>query len=82
MQHIDDYRALNLAEVLAAVRRTGRQVIVAVEDEALADVLCRRLRSTAGDSGRRIDLRISTTGTTDIASVLDIAPLPSHALQD
>jgi len=47
-QHIDDYRALNLVEVLAAVRRQGRQVIVAVEDSALADLLCRRLRSKIG----------------------------------
>ena len=81
VQHIDDYRALNLAEVLAAIRRTGRQVIVAVEDVALADVLCRRLRSATGDSGRRIDLRIASSGTTEIADALDIAPLASHALQ-
>lgn len=42
IQHIDDFRALNLVEVLTAIRRTGRQVIVAVEDPALSDVLCRR----------------------------------------
>jgi DNA repair exonuclease SbcCD ATPase subunit len=35
VQHIDDYRALNLVEVLAAIRRTNRQIIVAVEDPAL-----------------------------------------------
>ena len=81
VQHIDDYRALNLAEGPASIRRTGRQVVVAVEDAALADVLCRRLRSAVGDSGRRIDLRISATGSTEIASTMDIAPLPSHALQ-
>lgn len=39
VQHIDDYRALNLVEVLAAIRRSGRQLIIAVEDPALADVL-------------------------------------------
>jgi len=44
VQHIDDYRALNLVEVLAAIRRSGRQIIVAVEDPALADLLSRRLR--------------------------------------
>lgn len=82
VQHVDDYRALNLTEVLAAIRRTGRQIIVAVEDVALADVLCRRLRSSTGDSGRRIDLWMSTSGTTEIANTLDIAPLPSHALQE
>jgi DNA repair exonuclease SbcCD ATPase subunit len=82
VQHIDDYRALNLAEVLAAIRRNGRQVIVAVEDVALADVLCRRLRSAAGDRGRRVDLRISESGATELSKVLDIAPLPSHALEE
>src|SRR6267154_4326418 len=39
VQHIDDYRALNLVEVLTAIRRTSRQVIVAVEDPALANLL-------------------------------------------
>ena len=32
VQHIDDYRALNLVELLAAIRRSGRQIIVAVEN--------------------------------------------------
>jgi DNA repair exonuclease SbcCD ATPase subunit len=81
VQHIDDYRALNLVEVLAAIRRTGRQVVVAVEDDALADVLCRRLRSAVGDGGRRIDLRMSATGATELANAIDITPLPSHALR-
>ena len=80
VQHIDDYRALNLAEVLASIRRTGRQVIVAVEDAALADVLCRRLRSSVGGPGRRIDLRIAADGRTEAES-LDIPPLSSHVLQ-
>ena len=57
IQHIDNYRALNLVEVLAAIRRSGRQVIVAVEDLALADLLCRRLRSTIGELGRRFELQ-------------------------
>lgn len=80
VQHIDDYRALNLAEVLAAIRRSWRQVIVAVEDAALADLLCRRLRSTTGDGGRRIDLKMSATGSTEVDQIVDIPPLPSHAL--
>jgi hypothetical protein len=52
-----DYRALNLVEVLAAIRRSGRQVIIAVEDAALADLLCRRLRSSVGEIGRRFELQ-------------------------
>jgi chromosome segregation protein len=80
IQHIDDYRALNLVEVLGAIRRTGRQVIVAVEDLALADVLCRRLRSSISDFGRRFDLRTSKTGTAEIAAARDIHPMPREVL--
>jgi DNA repair exonuclease SbcCD ATPase subunit len=81
VQHIDDYRALNLVEVLAAIRRTGRQVIVAVEDPALADVLCRRLRASLSDFGRRFDLRTSKTGTAEISEMQDIHPLPREVLR-
>jgi DNA repair exonuclease SbcCD ATPase subunit len=81
VQHIDDYRALNLTEVLTSIRRTARQVVIAVEDAALADLLCRRLRSSASSGGRRIDLKLSPTGSTELAGELDIAPLPRQALQ-
>jgi DNA repair exonuclease SbcCD ATPase subunit len=80
VQHIDDYRALNLVEVLAAIRRTGRQVIVAVEDPALADVLCRRLRASLDDFGRRFDLHTSKTGAAEIAETQDIHTLPRAVL--
>ena len=39
VQHIDDFRALNLAEVFGAIRQNGRQVICAVEDQALGELL-------------------------------------------
>jgi chromosome segregation protein len=81
VQHIDDYRALNLVEVLTAIRRTGRQVIVAVEDVALANVLCRRLRSASGDNGRHFKLRTSKTGTAEIAEVQDVYPMPRLVLR-
>jgi chromosome segregation protein len=81
VQHIDDYRALNLVEVLAAIRRTGRQVIVAVEDTALADVLCRRLRSSVEEIGRRFELRTSKSGTAEIASTNDVYPMPREVLR-
>ena len=82
VQHIDDYRALNLVEVLAAIRRTGRQVIVAVEDTALADVLCRRLRSANEDGGRRFELRTATSGTAEISKRHDIRPMPRLVLRE
>jgi DNA repair exonuclease SbcCD ATPase subunit len=81
VQHIDDYRALNLVEVLTAIRRTGRQVIVAVEDVALANVLCRRLRSASGDGGRHFQLRTSKTGTAEIADFQDVYPMPRLVLR-
>jgi chromosome segregation protein len=81
VQHIDDYRALNLVEVLAAIRRSGRQVIVAVEDTALADLLCRRLRSANEDGGRHFELRTATSGTAEISKTHDIHPMPKLVLR-
>jgi hypothetical protein len=81
VQHIDDYRALNLVEVLAAIRRTNRQVIVAVEDPALADLLCRRLRSATGELGRVFELHTSKTGAAEIAGTRDIYPMPRLVLR-
>ncbi len=81
VQHVDDYRALNLIEVLSAVRRTGRQVVVAVEDPALADVLCRRLRSTTLQGGRRFELGTAKNGSAMIERQVEIAPLPHHVLR-
>lgn len=80
VQHIDDYRALNLVEVLSAVRKTGRQVIVSVEDPALADVLCRRLRSTPTEAGRRFEFSTTKSGSASIERQIDISPLPRQVL--
>lgn len=81
VQHIDDYRALNLVEVLASIRRTGRQVIIAVEDSALADLLCRRLRSSVDAIGRRFELQTSKKGASEIADVRDVYPMPREVLR-
>lgn len=51
VQHIDDFRALHFVEVLANIRREGRQILCAVEDEALATLLCRRLRGDGSAEG-------------------------------
>jgi DNA repair exonuclease SbcCD ATPase subunit len=81
VQHIDDYRALNLVEVLSAIRRTDRQVIIAVEDPALADLLCRRLRSTVAGPARYYELSTSPTGSAQITRSQDILPLPKRVLR-
>jgi chromosome segregation protein len=82
VQHIDDYRALNLVEVLSAVRRTGHQVLIAVEDPALADLLCRRLRSTTLELGRRFELGTASSGSAAVLRQVDISPLPREILTE
>jgi DNA repair exonuclease SbcCD ATPase subunit len=80
VQHIDDYRALNLVEVLSAIRRQGRQIIIAVEDAALADLLCRRLRATSNEGGIRYDVMVKANGSSDIETATPLSPLPSSVL--
>jgi chromosome segregation protein len=80
VQHIDDYRALHLIETLASMRMLGRQIICTVEDSALADLLCRRLRSSASSQGVRIDLEYSTEEAVVVKKTQVIAPLASSAL--
>jgi DNA repair exonuclease SbcCD ATPase subunit len=79
IQHIDDYRALHLVEVLSAVRKTGRQVICAVEDDQIAELLSRRL-SVDGQRGRRIELAFSVDRGVHIESEIAIESLPARAL--
>lgn len=68
-------------ELLSAVRRSGRQVVVAVEDPALADLLCRRLRSTVTETGRRFELGTANNGSATIEHETDIFPLLRDVLQ-
>lgn len=81
VQHIDDFRALHLIEVLAAFRLDGRQIVCAVEDPALAELLCRRLLSTSEAIGRRYDIDIGHDGATAIASNVEIPPMPVGVLR-
>src|SRR5271165_1023739 len=43
VQHIDDFRTVHLVEVLSHLCAGGKQIVCAVEDSALADLMCRRL---------------------------------------
>lgn len=81
VQHIDDFRALHLVEVLAALRLDGRQIICAVEDPALADLLCRRLVSTATEGGRRLEIDLGPLGTTSVVTDQEIHPMPVGVLR-
>jgi DNA repair exonuclease SbcCD ATPase subunit len=81
VQHIDDFRALHLVEVLAALRSDGRQIICAVEDPALADLLCRRLVSTSTEGGRRVDIDLGPLGATSVVIDQEINPMPVGVLR-
>jgi chromosome segregation protein len=81
VQHIDDFRALHLVEVLAALRFDGRQIICAVEDPALADLLCRRLVSTSTEGGRRLDIDVGPLGATSVVIDQEIHPMPVGVLR-
>jgi DNA repair exonuclease SbcCD ATPase subunit len=80
IQHVDDYRALHLTEVLAAVRRTGQQVICTVEEPALAELLARRLRSDLGDQGLVVELAYAAGRGAHVAHTRVIAPLMRQVL--
>lgn len=80
VQHIDDFRALHLVEVLAAIRRSGRQVVCAVEDGALAELLCRRLSSTPDEPGRHIELDTGEAGVGIVVSARTVEPAPVGVL--
>jgi DNA repair exonuclease SbcCD ATPase subunit len=75
VQHIDDFRSVHLAEVLAQVLRAGRQIICAAEDEALADLIARHLPTVEGREGKRITLGVATNGK---LAVLKDEPVVAH----
>ena len=81
VQHIDDYRSLQLVEVLAALRLEGRQIICAVEDAALADLLCRRLQSSVSEGGRRVDVGLGSNGRIEILRSAEIIPMRAEVLR-
>jgi chromosome segregation protein len=79
VQHIDDYRALHLVEALAAIRKTGHQIVCAIEDSALADLLCRRLTMNAMGEGVRAEM-LFTIGEGISVDQHAVTPLMSRAL--
>jgi len=81
VQHVDDFRALNLVEVLASIHALGQQVIVTVEDNDLADLIARRVRGGAQERGRRFELDLSSEGGGRVASEAILEPLPNRTLR-
>ena len=75
VQHVDDFRTVNLAEVLAQLVASDRQVIVAVEDAALADLLCRRMPVATPGAALRLTLGLDMEGTSALIGRRELAPL-------
>ena len=80
VQHVDDFRTIHLAEVLAHLCHSGQQVVCAVEDSALADLMCRRLCSAREVDGKRITLGTKKDGSLGISEERALAPLRHRAL--
>jgi DNA repair exonuclease SbcCD ATPase subunit len=81
VQHIDDYRALNLVEVLSAIRRASRQVVVVVENEALADMLSRRLRAVDSEPGAVIRMAMTPDGAAGVEGIRPVGTLSNSILK-
>jgi len=80
VQHIDDYRALHLTEVLAAIRATNRQVVCTVEDESLGKLLARRLRGDGTSGGLIVRMAYSSRDGIHVASTTSVQPMQRSVL--
>ncbi|QOG07271.1 AAA family ATPase [Aureimonas sp. OT7] len=80
VQHVDDFRTVHLAEVLAQLCSSGRQIVCAVEDRALADLMCRRLPSSVASPGKRISLGTDASGALSVVHEQTIATLSRRSL--
>jgi chromosome segregation protein len=74
VQHVDDFRAVHLVETLAAIRTMNYQLLCAVEDSALADLLSRRLRSSYKEGGTLIRMKYVSGEGAQIEDIRDIVP--------
>jgi chromosome segregation protein len=80
VQHVDDFRSVQLAEVMAQLSAGGRQIICAVEDAALADLLCRRLPIQSYGHGKRVTLGPDANGVLTTLRDEYLVPLAQQAL--
>ncbi|MEJ0076000.1 MAG: hypothetical protein WDO17_11230 [Alphaproteobacteria bacterium] len=82
VQHVDDFRAVHLAELAAQLVADGRQIICAVEDPALADLLCRRLPIEKLGEAKRITLGPDDEGAIAKLDDRSLPPLMRAGLFD
>jgi len=75
IQHVDDFRAIHLVETLSAIRSSGIQILCAVEDPNLAELLCRRLRSQFDEPGMLVEMKYVAGSGTQVGEIRMIPPL-------
>lgn len=80
VQHVDDFRTVNLAEVLAQLVAGGRQIIVAVEDAALAELLARRMPVGRTGDASRLTLGLGDAGCSVISDRSHPVPMAQRVL--
>src|SRR3546814_1080762 len=68
VQHVDDFRTVHLAELAAQLVAEGRQIVCAVEDAALAELLSRRLPVMKPDAAKRVTMGSDDDGDLTITS--------------
>lgn len=82
VQHIDDYRALNLVEILSNIAKQGRQVLVTIESNELADMICRKLQGSSENPGKHIKVDLSPNGGGTIANEEILETMPRRVLRE
>ncbi|NOD62036.1 MULTISPECIES: AAA family ATPase [unclassified Ruegeria] len=82
VQHIDDFRSVHLAELLGKLVSEGKQVICAVEDPALADLISRKIPVSGSGVAKRIKLGIGENGRVVVSDQSDLLPMRSSVLID
>lgn len=80
VQHVDDFRTVHLAELAAQLVAEGRQIVCAVEDAALAELLCRRLPVREPGTAKRITMGPDENGDLTITSEKLLPMLPQSTL--
>lgn len=80
VQHVDDFRTVHLAELAAQLVAEGRQIVCAVEDSALADLLCRRLPVAEPGAAKRVTLGPDSDGDLAVSAERLLTPMARHAL--
>ena len=80
VQHVGDFRTDNLAEVLAQLVTSGHQVFVAVENEALAELLARCMPVTTPGEALRPTFGLDDGRSSALFARRDLVPMASSVL--